>query len=336
MKYSRLKTLVPTAICVSTLIALTTFTGCTDEIYAESRKKAQEYFSQNQTFDIKKVDSMIDYWGGDSRYVKQSFNPNTYQYNKIYNHFKNKKGEPIVVHYSNSISIDQQVQFDYVFKYLNDVFEVVNPNYTFIAQSGTSSNCDIYIEFTDIDKVINTNQEVLACTKVNYDSFNNSQISSAEIYCDKNIDVSNSYKRLALVHEMMHVLYGSGDVNENLSQTFSIYNYGDVSYMSYVIDRSKNTELQESYVFMTPTDLSSLISLYGDNTKTENKLAYLELLNNTLTSCSEVFGPRQPYYEKGYNLPTQESIENTSTQSFSYSPNLTNSYYKEDGANSQL
>lgn len=335
MKYSKLRTLIPTAICVSTLIALTSFTGCT-ESFKESQQKAQDYFSKNQTFDIEKVDSMIDYWGGDSRYVEQSFNTYTFQYNKIYNHFKNKNGEPIIVHYSDTFEPDQQVQFDYVFNYLNSVFEVINPNYTFIAQSGTKANCDIYIEFTDIKKLVNTTEEVLACTMLKHDSFHNSQIASAEIYFDKNATVSKSYKRLALMHEMMHVLYGSGDINEYASQTFSLYNYMDVAYMSRVLT-SSSTELQDSFTFMMPTDLSTLISLYGDNTKDENKLAYLDLLNNTLNKCKEVFGNRQPYYEDGYSLPTKESIENTtSTQSFSYSPNLTNSYYKEDGANSQL
>ena len=74
-------------------------------------------------------------------------------------------------------------------------------------------------------------------------------------------------------------------------------------------------EEKNSFVSMLPTDVSTLISIYGDSSKIENRIAYIDLLQETLAKNKKVFDINysqfglnattieQAYYEEGFELP---------------------------------
>lgn len=301
----KIRNLMVALSCSSVLVAaILNATSC------EVDQKVKKYFDENRVFDIEKVDEMLDYWGGDERYVDINYIPGTYMSNEIYNHFKNKKGQPITVQYSPIVPEEDKQQFNYCFNYLNDIFKVINPDYSFIVEDYTG-NADIYVGYTAL-----TNKEIIACTKPIYDKTHSSQIKSADILfnTELNMEISNSYKRLAMMHEMMHVMLGSEDVNEYQSQTFSLYNYMDVAFFSKMIDK-QNENIKNSYVSLLPTDLSTFISLYGNAKTVEEKSTYVDLLNATLNSCASVCGEYQPYYEEDFSLPTKEQLKEQQSES---------------------
>ena len=308
-KYSKRKILKATIAWGLTSLAvagmLTSCNYMTDE--------ALDYINANPIFAIEKVDEQLEYWGGDSRYVEQSYNKFLFKNNSIYDHFY--VGErPAKVAYSAAISEAERENYNHVFEYLNSVFEVVNPKYKFEIVEG-KNNCDIYI---DEDFVSDT---IGAYVNPKQDSLHTSQVESANIFMNTNIEASDTYRRYMLLHEMMHVLFGSSDVDIYQSQTFSVYNYPDVSFMARKVEEARvveeieegkytgncafeTTAEKNGFVQFLPTDLSTLIALYGDMSNPENVESYKVLLNEHLQQSYKLYGDYQPYYEKGFTIPT--------------------------------
>ena len=288
------------ALSCSSIIVASTLTNC-----SMVSEKVKKYFDENRIFDIQKVDKMLELWGGDERYVDSRLIPGTSQRNEIYNHFKNKKGQPIVVQYSPSLSDEDINQFNYCFDYFNKIFKVINSDYSFITEKTSDESCDIYVGYNNLH-----DSKVIAITKPIYNETHSSQIKQADIIFNTHLgrEISKSYKRHCMMHELMHAMLGSDDVDESQSQTFSLYNYMDVAFMSSQVDACSE-EHKESFVTLLPTDLSTFISLYGDDISIEKKLSYVDLLNSTLENCYEIFGYRQPYYEEDFEIPTRQNIE---------------------------
>lgn len=275
--------------------------------------EALDYINANPTFAIEKVDEQLEYWGGDSRYVEQSYNKFLFKDNTIYDHF-NVGERPARVAYSDVMTEQERENYNHVFEYLNSVFEVVNPKYKFEIVEG-KGNCDIYI---DKDSV---SEDIGAYVKPKQDSLHTSQVESANIFMNTNIEASDTYRRYMLLHEMMHVLFGSPDVNIYQSKTFSVYNSPDVAFMARKVEEAKvveeieegkytgdcafqTTDEKNGFVQFLPTDLSTLIALYGDMTNPENVENYKVLLQDHLQQSYKIYGDFQPYYEKGFEIPT--------------------------------
>ncbi|MBO5885072.1 MAG: hypothetical protein J6Q51_04675, partial [Clostridia bacterium] len=75
-------------------------------------------------------------------------------------------------------------------------------------------------------------------------------------------------------------------------------------------------EEKNSFVSMLPTDVSTLVALYGDSSTSENRKAYIDLLKEVLATNKKIFDidysqfgslssrvTEQPYYEDGFVLP---------------------------------
>ena len=156
------------------------------------------------------------------------------------------------------------------------------------------------------------------------------QLIGADITVSSSQEFTNSQLRFYMLHEMFHVLTGSDDVDYTESQTFSVFNYNDVGYITGLIDNAytsmeeKNNDIiakrvyinypvlteetKNSFVTYTPTDIGTLIALYGDSSTQENRDTYIGLLTDTVNNCKQVFG-NQPYFAKGYVVPSTSTEE---------------------------
>lgn len=276
------------------------------------KNKSLKYEQNNFIFENNKVNADIDYFGGDSRYVSNIYNFFYFGQNNLYNHFNLGENRPIKVGFSEKITNEQKEQFDYCFNYLNQIFEIINPKYSFeLKDCNQEKECDIFVDFQNIEQRNGLNIGAHVNWKKNY--FTNSCISSAKITFNSSLKLSNTQLRFYMLHEMMHILLGSSDINEKESETFSIYNYGDVAFIISQIENAYSSkaeiptngliihrpiltkEEKNSYVFLTPVDLATLIALYGDSSKAENKIKYIELLNKTESELTTLFG-NQPFY----------------------------------------
>lgn len=287
-----------------------------------ARNEALDYMDENKIFDVEKVDSQLDYWGGDDRYVDNSYNKFTFKKNSIYDHF-NVGDRAVKVVYAANVSEAERQNYNHVFDYLNKIFEVINPKYKFEITEGYQANSDIFISNEPVSST-NGGPEIGAYVRPQADFLHSSKVTSADIVMNSNVDACDTYKRYMLLHEMMHVLFGSLDVNENESQTFSVYNSGDVGFLYKKVESAKvveklregeykgdcafeTTAEKNSYVAFLPTDLSTLIALYGDMSVPENVENYKVLLQEHLQQSYKLFGDNQPYYESGFEIPTSSS-----------------------------
>ena len=333
-------------------------------------------------FEEQKVMNDIEYYGGDERYVENEdsfqdlFVKNDVE---LMNHFNTGKEGPIKVGYATNVSDEQAVQFDYTFKHLNDVFAVINPNYKFETGRFYESESDIFVEFEPMGR--NTGSDGMYTTVGAYvdwkfDKDIDEVVRGATIRFNSSLDLAEPQLRYYMLHEMMHVLYGSKDVDWNKSPTFSVYNYCDVDFIIRQIsnayeskedyennvikslggnwstlfdihDKDGNAigrvflpvmtrEEKLSFVSLLPTDASTLVALYGDSSKEENRQAYLKLLHNILDTNKEVFDidytehtgyqdrnvTEQPYYEDGYTLPAYEGMPEEKESEYPAPPSL--------------
>ena len=307
-KYSIKKNLATGLCCAAAIVVPIGGT------YGYFNFKANQYINDNQLFNHTKVIDQIDFWGGDIRYIDQNYNNILFKPSPLSTHL-NVGDRPVNVGYSLNVTPVQKEQFDHVFKYINEIFETINPKYKFTTSYASKDDCDIFIEFDDLRPEIGANVET------NIKNLNASRILGAHIRVNNRFAEEKINLRFYLAHEMLHVLYGSNDVNYFESKTFSVYNANDVGYMISRIDNSKIPTKEEqlntpdymtqaqknSFITYTPTDLSTLIAIYGNPTK-DNSLAYLNLLNKTQEKCKILFGS-QPFYESGYELPTVEELQ---------------------------
>lgn len=275
-----------------------------------SYSTANSYVNTHSSLDIDNVINNITIYGGDLRYIDQNFNIFLLKKNPIVSHLAEKQ-DPYIIGYSSNLSENDKKQFNYVVEYYNELFKIINPKYKFITKVCDESDCDIFVKYDILEPTVN------ASIIKERDLINSSAIVSALIKFNSRMEMDNATKRLCFAHEIMHILYGSKDVDYTESKTFSIYNYNDVGYMINMIEQSKeppyaslvdtphymSKEKKESFITLTPTDVGTLIAIYGDSSNPTKKCEYLKLLEKTLLECSKVFGDYQPYFEKWYEIP---------------------------------
>lgn len=284
------------------------------------------YNSKHQIFNCEKVSNDMEYYGASELYSSDASSI-TLINNRLVKHFDTGHNDKIVVGYGDSMTEEDVLQCDYFINYLNGIFDIINPDYNFISKRATHEESDIFIEFNDIAENDNDLNVTLANSTRYTSLLNNSIINSAEITFNRDKNLNNVQKRFLLAHEFLHILTGANDLNitdENYDvkgyplSVFDYYMGGKIMYdiyYSYDPSESKSLsdlylpmdkEIKESWVSYMPFDLSALISIYGDSSTEENRQKYLDLLNDTMTECDEIFSNRytSSYYYDGFSLPT--------------------------------
>ena len=273
----------------------------------------EKYNQSHEIFASQKVLNDIDYYGGDTDLLQKNFNIVNLQRNKLYNHLESKNAKNIVVGYSSNFTKQQIQDFDYVFDYLNNVFDIVNPDYHFVTGvlGKDVDSCDIKIRSKKLSNLI------AAETLVLYSQPNNMSANKPVITFNNNVSTNDSLIRYLLLHEMMHILFGSSDMEQLEDDTYSLYNYQnllDIASYTHSLETKESApswyegpfvteEVKNSFVTFMPKDLSTLIALYGDSSKEENRIKYIKLLNETYDKCNYLFGELK-YYENNFNIPT--------------------------------
>ena len=54
---------------------------------------------------------------------------------------------------------------------------------------------------------------------------------------------------------------------------------------------------------MTPTDVGTLIAIYGDKSSEKKHCEYIKLMEDTVEINSHIYGDYQKYFKTGYELP---------------------------------
>lgn len=270
------------------------------------------YEKDNQNYIYNNVVDQITIWGGDERYVHQE--PTApYLKSNLVSHFEND-GQPIRFYISKEIPENYKQQINYVINYYNKIFSIINPDYKFEI-TNNEINCDVNVRYNS-----SLYKNTLAQIKINRDIFINSKITSAKIEINKNI--TPTQLRFSFAHELMHLMYGSNDVDYKLSKTFSLYNYDDASFMINMVDNAKivtnqsqlnkvgylTSQQKNSFITLTPTDIGTLIAIYGDTSNLDNVEKYANLLNKTIEICKNFYG-NQPFFKDGYKPPTLDCVK---------------------------
>lgn len=342
-KKFKVKKLIPIV-----LIPIVIGTGCTP-VYKYGVEPIEQYNQQNQIFDIDKVKEDLAFFGGDPRYVATNRPLYGLKNAELYTHFNLEEDRSIKVGFADNISDEYKQQFKHTFDYVNSIFHIINPDIRFELTDKNQDNCDIWIQGKAL------NEKVGMSIVTDRDKLTGSQLTGAVINVNSSIEMSTPQQRFYLIHELMHLLTGSSDVNYMESPTFSVYNYND---MGFIVDQVENAweseeekkeatngkfatvrpilsaEEKDSWVTYLPTDIGTLIALYGDTSIESNKDAYIKLLNDTLADCSEKFGERQPYFVDGYvvpqNKPKQESTNNNNIENNNNNNTNNNNSYNDD------
>ena len=76
-----------------------------------------------------------------------------------------------------------------------------------------------------------------------------------------------------------------------------VTNQSQLNTVGYLTSKQKN-----SFITLTPTDIGTLIAIYGDTSNIENVEKYAKLLNYTINTCKNFYG-NQLYFKDGYKLP---------------------------------
>ena len=357
MKFNKKKKIV--AVALTSTLTLGSLTGCSNINSIKQFKLDPD----NIVFEEDKVMNDIEYYGGDERYVDTRFSfINMFSNNaKDYcNHFDTgREDDSIIVGYDkSSVTEEQAKQFDYTFDHLNYLFSVINPEYKFETGFYDEKNCDIFVDFKKLNLKSKDHMysSVGAYIDREFDKVNRSVVKGAKIHFNNELNFATPQLRYYMLHEMMHALYGSNDVDWEKSPTFSVYNYCDVDFiirqiscayesiedykngtihslggnwttLIQIFDSNGNAvgrtflplmtlEEKNSFVSMLPTDVSTLVALYGDSSTSENRKAYIDLLKEVLATNKKIFDidysqfgslssrvTEQPYYEDGFVLP---------------------------------
>lgn len=286
--------------------------------YDMGRDHAEAYVDNNQLFIEEKVEDGLNYYGGDTRYVDQRYNMFLFD-DPIYKHFNPEKiNNEIVVGFKDNISDQYMEEIEDVLDYYNGLFEVINPEYHFVAKRATDLNsCNILVEAKPLER-IDESSVIGAMVKQNFDFVNNAQMKSATVYINENFDFDGLTLRFAFAHEMMHILYATGDVNGYESPTTSIYNTPDVNMIlsdfknPYAVIHKDHLDM-DSFVNLFPVDVATLVALYGDSSTQENVDKYLDLIRDNWKYCESIYG-RQYYFEDGFVLPESSGTSNETTE----------------------
>lgn len=275
---------------------------------------------------------------------------------KLYNHFDPGHDGDIKVGFDKTVTDEQITQFNYTFDHLNYVFDVVNPDYKFATGRFSKKDCDIWVDFSRVGIASEEGKVVGAYVDWDFDFYNPSVIRSAEIHFNKELNFNTPELRYIMLHEMQHILFASHDLESSKQEGFSTYSSFDMNFIlkqiscayesledyqngtirsmgghwkpTFIIQDSNGNpigrpflplmtrEEKNSFVSLLPIDASTLVALYGDSSKPENRQAYLKLLHEILAKNKKVFDidysqfgenhwkvTEQPYYDTGYKLP---------------------------------
>lgn len=306
--------------------------GGVGAVYTYGNETVEQYNNANQVYNIDKVKEDLKFYGGDSRYVDKNLTLFGLKKTELNTHFNIGEERAIKVGYSSNISEEYKQQFQHTFDYVNSIFKVINPNIRFEIVSDSQKNCDVWIQGKPLKK------DAGMSIQIETDRINASQITGATINVNSNLELSTPQQRFYLIHELLHLLTGSADVNYYQSPTFSVYNYNDMGFIVSQVETAWESEEEKkeatnghfatlrpvltaeeknSWVTYLPTDIGTLIALYGDSSIPSNKEAYITLLNETLKDCSEKFGKYQPYFVDDFVVP-QNSTTDTDDDDLSY------------------
>ena len=204
-------------------------------VYAYADYDMYNYTNENQLFDQEKIDEDLEFYGGDERYIASSkdlLNRDT----SLYNHFNIEANRPVKIGFSSDITENEREQFTHTINYIDSVFKVINPEYSFEIVNEPSYKCDIYIDKKPLEKHIG------AYVNLKKDIFNKNQVVGGNIHFNSTLESSNTQLRFFLAHEFMHIFFGSGDIDFTQSRTFSLYNYDDIGYINYIVENAHPTQ----------------------------------------------------------------------------------------------
>ena len=194
-----------------------------------------------------------------------------------------KQGEPIKIYLDDSIEKEFCVAIEEEVQYLNTLFEIINPQYKFevVYEKKLGDYFDANLvtvkKQSDVKSFFSTGATLGKTTgivipkfEVNLDetgfdiNYNHGRNKFNKINLEINEQTTVSEVKKWFLHEFSHVL-GLGDnylvKDEETMETASVTSYAWID-------------------FISENDLKLLISLYGDNTKIENKQKYLDLVEN--------------------------------------------------------
>jgi len=251
--------------------------------------QASNYRKNNAVFAKEPTESAMRFFGGDMRYLSEDRNIFSLGRTELYKHMDNYGSGPITVSWSTELNASQVQQIQYVFDYLNDIFSVINPSMSFeLRGPGKSANVKIAFKSGMQEYEIMETHSFTDITSA-------SRITRANVYINKDYDLSEANMRLCLLHEAMHFLIGCEDFPEETFEQVSLMNYNDLSFVSAVVQCQdvKLAREVEGYVPFTsfmPVDLASLIAVYGDMSNKENVDRYTKLISDTVDLCENYLG----------------------------------------------
>lgn len=289
----------------------------------ERNDKIVEYIDNNTLFAASKVDKYLDFFGADQRYVLlagRNLDPEG-----IYSHFTTEDNSHIKIHISDDFNQTEREHIQIYFDYLNSVFDVINPDYHFVVGDYSKKESQIQLTKATMPKV--ETGTVGAQTIWHQDEDLYFLSGSSEIQFNNNYDFTNNVQlfKLILAHEMMHVLFQSWDINEEESETFSVYNWGDCDYMASIIKNALpkiplsyagpnytvlNEEEKNSFITYTPVDIATLCALYGEDGREADYIKYIKYTLDVNIRIYDFFSYQlnfkykydQPYFEEDFDF----------------------------------
>lgn len=274
----------------------------------------------NQIFLSQKVRNDLRFYGGDQDYVTVLYNCLMLKDNKFVNHITVKKGQKIKVGIDEKSMSEGEIRAAKdVLAYFNDIFKIINPDYQFDIGNYSQKEAKIFINSKEIP------DHYSGVTEITYDRINNSNLKRIEVSFNANDSHRFSYMdfKQTMIHEMMHVMMSTNDTADNPTNNLSVINYTDISHIRALLKKASNEfvnnpenegkeNIYENFTSLMPIDLSVLIAVYGDSSKPENVIKYLQLIYDTAKNCDEIFGDKferyfpnfkkNPYYHN-FELP---------------------------------
>ena len=280
-----------------------------------------------------KVDEALEYYGGIKNYLGAGlFGP--------YKKFVTNDTKHIVIGHDKSVSDEMAVEFQYCYDYINNMFEIINPNYQFeVKNVNNSKDCDIYVSFSNFEKTYpDLNKTVVALTKNRYlkNFFTYYEVDHADIVFNTKYEYNNTLMRITMMHEMMHAILLNLDLTYNKNNKYNHYTvpYSVLSYIDMVHmqinlqypqgeNYKRKDELKNRFVTYTPFDIAAFAARYGDYNDVQNKKDCTKLIINTYNICKEVFDKQDFFIDStelnqaGYPKKFDDFLSQTKTNNLS-------------------
>ena len=258
------------------------------------------YSSNNRNFNYNTVMANLEYYGGADFLINRNYEQAILQQSTMVNHLKATKDGVVKIGLDQSIPQKIVEAFKESTDYLNKIFSVINPKYSFKVGNYKESNCDIWVRQTNEDA------KYTAQTHFSYQrAFSFCQRDISIDYANNSYSYEKSVHKLCILHEFLHILLGCNDIFDQETDYISLFSYTDVDTIGnffeisqYYARKNNDAETFEKYDNFTsymPVDLATLISVYGDSSKKENIKKYEELLKECMTNCRDVLGFRDYY-----------------------------------------